>query len=83
MNNTIYIANGSQGLVVLRSVPNVQFAFEVDGPPDTLLVVEAASSLASPAPWTSLFTTNSSTMPFVFTDTDVQGKQKFYRIVEP
>jgi len=81
-NHRIYIAAGTAGLLVLHSVPGVQFTVEVNGTPDADFTIEGASTLTPPIQWTPLLTTNSSTMPFYFTDLDVQGPQKFYRVRE-
>jgi hypothetical protein len=81
--NRIYVADGPDGLLVLYSVPNLLFTFQVDATPDAPFTIEAAPSLTAPLQWTPLLTTNSATMPFYFTDLDVPGGKKFYRVVEP
>jgi hypothetical protein len=81
-NNRIYVAAGEYGLLVVYSVPNVQFAVQVDATPAMPFTVEAASSLNQPTQWIPILTTNSSTMPFRFTDFDVLGPQKFCRVRE-
>ncbi len=72
-----------RGVEVLRSLPGVQFTFQVDGTAGVPLTVEAATNLVGSVQWTPLLTTNVATMPFDFVDYDVktaQYPQKFYRV---
>jgi hypothetical protein len=84
--NRIYVADYDKGLLVLCSVPNVQFTVRVDATPGEPFTIEAASSLNPPVSWSTVFTTNSATMPAYFVDSDVKQSekpQKFYRVHQP
>jgi hypothetical protein len=81
--NRIYLAEGSDGVEVLRSLPGVRFTLQVDGPPGLPLTVEAATNLVGAVQWTPLLTTNAASLPFDFVDYDVkpaEHPQKFYRV---
>jgi hypothetical protein len=83
--NRIYVADDA-GLVVLASLPNLQFTVQVDALTNVPFTVEVATNLASPVQWTALLTTNVATMPFDFVDFDVKSAeqpQKFYRVHQP
>jgi hypothetical protein len=85
--NRIYVGVGDEGLLVLRTLSNVQSMMRVEG--GTLgmaYTIEASANLTEPAAWRPIFTTNPATLPFEFTDFDVRiGKypQKFYRVRQP
>ena len=84
--NRIYLADGSAGLLVLPSLPNVQFTVRVDAAPSVPFTLEAATNLSDPNPWQPLLTTNIATMPFDYVDFDVKltnKPQKFYRVRQP
>lgn len=86
INDRIYLADGPGGLVVLTSLPDVQFTVRVDATSSVPFTVESATSLASPVGWAPLLTTNLTTMPFDFVDFDVkvaEKPQKFYRVRQP
>jgi hypothetical protein len=82
----IYVADGEAGLLVLPTLPNVQFAVRVDATPGTPFTLEAATNLNVPILWTPLLTTNVPVMPFDYVDFDVklsEKPQKFYRVHQP
>jgi hypothetical protein len=82
----IYVADGDPGIVVVPTVPNVQFTVRVDAAPGTPFTLEAATSLLAPIPWTPLLATNVAAMPFDYVDFDVKlsrNQQKFYRVRQP
>jgi len=83
VNNRIYVTDTWEDrLLVLPSLPGVNFTIEIDATPDTPFMIEGASSLNSPLQWTPLLTTNSSAMPFYFTDLVIGEEKKFYRVKE-
>src|SRR2546430_12377845 len=82
-NNLIYVAEGNKGLAIVPSVPHLQFTVEVDAQPGAPFTIESATDFGLPQPWTPLLTTNSTRMPFWFTDRDVRGGSKFYRVRQP
>jgi len=82
----IYVAASEHGLVVLPTLPNVQFTVRVDATPGVPFTLEAATNLSAPIPWTPLLTTNVPVMPFDYVDFDVKlsdKPQKFYRVRQP
>jgi hypothetical protein len=82
----IYVADGEAGLVVLPTLPNVQFTVRVDATPGTPFTLEAATNLNAPISWTPLLTTNVHAMPFDYVDFDVKlsdKPHKFYRVRQP
>jgi hypothetical protein len=83
----IYVADGAAGLLVLPTLPNVQFTVRVDGGTQgTPYTIEAATDLTGPNPWTPLWTTNPPTLPFDFVDYDVKTSDKphkCYRVRQP
>jgi hypothetical protein len=84
--NRIYVATHAHGLVVLPSLPNLQFTVRVGATPNSPFTLEAATNLIEPISWRPLLTTNVSTMPFVYTDFDVkisEKAQKYYRLRQP
>ena len=81
-----YVADGAAGLVVLPTLPNVQFTVRVDATPGVPFTLEAATNLSLTNAWTPLVTTNVPAMPFDFVDFDVKRSekpQKFYRVRQP
>jgi hypothetical protein len=84
--NRICVADGEAGLLVLPTVPNVQFTVRVDATPNAPFTLEAATNLNAPIPWTPLLTTNVPAMPFDYVDFDVklsEKPQKYYRVRQP
>ena len=82
----IYVADGEAGLVVLPTLPTVQFTVRVNATPGVPFILQAATNLSAPNPWTPLLTTNVSAMPFDYVDFDVklsEKPQKFYRVRQP
>jgi hypothetical protein len=82
----IYLADGEAGLVVLPTLPNVQFTVRVDAIPGVPFTLEAATNLNAPIPWTPLLSTNVPVMPFDYVDFDVklsEKPQKYYRVRQP
>ena len=74
------------GLLVLPTLPNVQFTVRVDATPGVPFTLEAATSLNAPIPWTPLLTTNVPALPFDYVDFDVKLSEKphkFYRVRQP
>src|SRR5262249_47647107 len=82
-NQLLYVAEWDKGLAIVPSVPNLQFTVEIDALPATPFSIEVATDLGSPQPWTALLTTNSTRMPFWFTDRTVAAGSKFYRVRQP
>ncbi len=81
----VYVTLGPQGLVILPSVPNVQFALRIEATPGASFTLETARDLSDSTPWTTLVTTNSSTNPFDFVDFDVrlpEHPKKYYRVLQ-
>jgi len=76
----LYLAEGSDGLLIRPTAPNVPFTLEVEATPAVPFSVETRTNIASPAVWTPLFTTNVSRMPFWFLDSGAPVSQKFYRV---
>ena len=59
------------------------FQFRIVGYPGAQLVVEATSSLGSPA-WTPILTNTITAAPIILTDTNTADfRQRFYRVVSP
>jgi len=54
-----------------------------NGTPGTSFTVETTTSLNESTSWTPLWTTNPPALPFEFTDFDLSGAQKFYRVRQP
>ncbi len=82
----IYVADDQAGLVVLPTLPNVQFTVRVDATPGAPFTLEAATNLNAPIPWTPLLTTNVPAMPFDYVDFDARlsdKPHKFYRVRQP
>ncbi len=85
-DNRIYMAGLDAGLLVLPTLPNVQFTVRVDAQPGVPFTLEAATHLNAPIPWTPLLTTNVPAMPFDYVDFDVKLSEKphkFYRVRQP
>ena len=81
-----YVADGYAGLVVLPTIPNVQFTLRVDAATNVPFTLEAATDFSTPMPWSPLLTTNVATMPFDYVDFNVKltnKPQKFYRVRQP
>jgi hypothetical protein len=81
----IYVA-GAKGLLVLCSLPNMQFTVRIEATPGVPFTLEAATNLLGPITWTPLLTTNVPAMPFDYVDFDVKQSeqpQKFYRVHQP
>jgi hypothetical protein len=82
----IYVADGPAGLLVLPTLPNVQFTVRVNATTNETFTLEAATNLNIPIPWTPLLTTNVPAMPFDYVDFDVklsEKPQKYYRVRQP
>ena len=82
----IYVADGAAGLLVLPTLPNVQFTVRVDATPSVPFTLESATDLSALFPWTPLLTTNVPAMPFDYVDFDVKlsdKPQKYYRVRRP
>jgi len=82
----IYVADGPAGLLVLPTLPNVQFTVRVDATPNETFTLQATTNLTAPISWTSLLTTNVPAMPFDYVDFDVkmaERPQKYYRVRQP
>ena len=82
----ICVTDIAEGLLVLPTLPNVQFTVRVDAATNLPFTLEAATDLSAPMPWSPLVTTNVPVMPFDFVDFDVKLKnkpQKFYRVRQP
>ena len=74
------------GLLVLPTLPNVQFTVRVNALLNETFTLEAATNLNFPIPWTPLVTPNVPAMPFDYVDFDVklsEKPQKFYRVRQP
>ena len=86
-DNRIYVAAGDKGLLVLCSVPNVQYMMRVDAAaPGTPCVIEATPTVFPAPQWSPIFTNAAPSGPFEFTDFDVRISkypQKFYRARQP
>lgn len=82
-NDRIYVADGVKGLLVLLSIPNLQFTLQIDASPGLPFTIQKASSLSEPIVWTTLLTTNPPGMPWYFTDFDVRDSEKYYRVRQP
>jgi hypothetical protein len=75
-----------EGLLVLPTLPNVQFTVRVEADPGSPFTLEAATNLSAPNPWSPLLTTNVFVMPFDYVDYDVKLSEKphkFYRVRQP
>ena len=79
----VYLTAARDGLLILPSAPKVQLTLQVEANPGEPFTIEAATDLALPDAWTPLLRTNSPLMPFSFTDSDVKGGAKFYRVRQP
>ena len=82
----IYLANGEAGLLVLPTLPDLQFTARVNATPNEVFTIEAATNLNAPILWTPLLSTNVPSMPFDFVDFDVklsEKPQKYYRVRQP
>jgi hypothetical protein len=82
----IYVADYTEGLLVLPTLLNVQFTVRVDATPSAPFTLEATTNLNAPIPWTPLLTTNVAAMPFDYVDFDVKlsdKPHKFYRVRQP
>jgi hypothetical protein len=71
--------------VRLWLVPRVsgQFAFRVEGNPGLTYTVLASTNLPSPTNWIVVLSTNAAAASFVFIDTDVPARRRFYRAQQP
>jgi hypothetical protein len=86
VSNRIYVASLAQGLVVLPSLPNVQFTVRVEATPGVPFTLESTTSLNAPILWAPVLTTNVPAMPFDYVDFDVklsEHAQKYYRVHQP
>jgi hypothetical protein len=87
VGNYAYVADGPKGLVVLCSLPNVQYLIRVHNATAGLpCVIEASPVLGPAAQWTPVHTNIQPSGPFEFTDFDVwiaDHPQKFYRARQP
>jgi hypothetical protein len=84
--NRIYAAVAEKGLLVVATLPNVQYAVRVTATPGVPFTLEAATSPVASAGWAPLLTTNVAVMPFDFVDYDVKTAAKplkFYRVHQP
>jgi hypothetical protein len=84
--NRFYLADYYGGLLVLRSLPNLQLTFPADGQPGVPFTIEATTDLNPPVRWTPIFSTEFATLPFDYVDFDVRiadQPQKFYRARQP
>ena len=82
----IYVADRPAGLLVLPTLPNVQFTVRVNAMINQVFALEASTNLSISNSWTTLVTTNVPAMPFDFVDFDVklsEKPQKFYRVRQP
>ena len=82
----IYVADSYAGLLVLPTLPNVQFAVRVDAATNMPFTLEAATDLGGTCNWSPLVSINVPTMPFDFVDFDVrmaEKPQKYYRVRQP
>jgi len=82
----IYLAASEQGLLIVPSLPSVQFTVRVNATPGAPFTLEAATNLNAFLPWTPFLTTNVSVMPFDYVDFDVkvsEKPQKYYRVRQP
>jgi hypothetical protein len=86
-DNHIYVADDAKCLLVLCTLPNVQYMLRVDdAAPGVTCVIEASPVLGLTAQWTPLYTNAAPSGPFEFTDFDVRISmypQKFYRVRQP
>ena len=60
-------------------ITNGQFALSVSGQVGPTYTIQVSTNLLNA--WTTLYTTNPTTMPFNFTDTNSLSPQEFYRIL--
>jgi hypothetical protein len=81
--NRVYVAEGSQGMAILLAAPKVQFTLQVNGTPGVPFTIEATTNLTGQGGWAPVLTTNSATMPYFFTDPNVNNAGKFYRVQQP
>ena len=79
----MFVAEGDKGLAILPVGPLARFTMQIDGTPAIPATIETTTDLRSPQKWIPFLTTNSSRMPFWFSDTAVQNGQKFYRVHQP
>ena len=82
----IYVADWDAGLLVLPTIPNVQFTVRVEAETNQPFTLEAATDLSGAGNWSPLVTTNVPAMPFDFVDFDVriaEKPRKFYRVRQP
>jgi hypothetical protein len=80
------MVNWEANLIVLPTLPNVQFSVRVDATPGVPFTLEAATNLNDPFPWSPLLTTNVPVTPFDYVDFDVKlsdKPHKFYRVRQP
>jgi len=82
-NDLVYVANWDKGLAIIPSAPHFQFTVEIDAQPGVPFTIESATDLRLPQPWSPLLTTNSTRMPFWFSDRDANATSKFYRVRQP
>ena len=86
VGDRIYVADGEAGLLVLPTLPNVQFTVRVEAETNQPFTLEAATDLSGTGNWSPLVTTNVPAMPFDFVDFDVkiaEKPRKFYRVRQP
>ena len=80
----IYVADGPGGLIVVASLPNLQFSMRVQGAvANTPCVISSAPSLGTTPAWTPLYTNSSPSGAFDFVDFKVNPTtypQKLYRV---
>ena len=82
-NDLVYAANWDKGLAIIPSAPYFQFTVEINAQPGVPFTIESATDLGLAQPWSPLLTTNSTRMPFWFTDRDANAPSKFYRVRQP
>ena len=79
----VFAACGGNGLLVIPSIPKVQFTFEAAAVASVALTVEATTDVADPDSWVTLLTTNTPATPFWFTDTNIRSGVRYYRVHQP
>jgi len=81
------LATSAENFTVLEERPDIQslgftngnFSLLISGSANGTFTVEVATNLANPQ-WSTLFVTNASALPFVFSDTNGDSPQRFYRV---
>ena len=67
-------------VISLANLSGGQFGFTVSGDAGPDYLIQGTSDLASPA-WQTLFTNNSPSLPFQWSDTNTSSPQFFYRVI--